>query len=320
MGMSQEAFVERYSGQWRDFEEMLDDIEFGELDRPVDSFPRHYRRICRHLAIGRSRGYSPAVRARLEKMVERGHTILYQRHRRGPVHKMLDYAAGGFARDVRKNKGFLFAALVAFCLPFAVFMGWILYDPEAAVDILGPMQMAQFDAMYGSEGIDRHAEHDLTMFAFYIYNNVGIALRTFGAGIAAGIGSIAIMVFNGVFLGAASGYVTAAGYGDQFWPFVIGHGSFELTAIVFAGMAGLKIGAAPIWPGRRRRLAALRHAAKESVGLICGFTVMLIIAAFIEAFWSPRDFEPMVRYVVGGGLWAFVVGYFVFAGRGRESR
>lgn len=313
--MSQEKFVQKHRKRWREFERMVSRLEDGDLEEGADEFPARYRRICRHLAVARSRGYTPGVRNRLEKLVERGHTILYQRHHQSGVGRIWAYVAGGFARDVRQNWKFLAVAVAMFCIPSLALYGWIVARPEVAAEILGTVQLQELEAMYGSEEISRDVSDDLTMFAFYVNNNVGIALRTFGAGIAFGVGSLAVLIFNGVFIGAAAGYVTTAGLGDQFWPFVIGHASFELTAIVLAGMAGLKIGAAPIWPGRRGRIEALQKAAEESVGIVCGFAVMLLVAAFIEAFWSPRDLEPMIRYLVGGGLWVLVLSYFAFAGR-----
>nr|WP_330178548.1 hypothetical protein [Candidatus Vondammii sp. HM_W22] len=33
--------------------------------------------------------------------------------------------------------------------------------------------------------------------------------------------------------------MTRIGYQDTFWPFISGHGAFELTAIVTCGAAGL---------------------------------------------------------------------------------
>lgn len=321
MGMSQEVFIKRYGPGWRDFEEMLDGLESKRLGRPVDDFPQRYRQVCRQLAIARSRGYSPAVRARLEKMVERGHTILYRRSRKQPARRIWDYAVGGFARDVRSNWRYLVVSTLVLGIPFVVMMLWVALEPDLAAEVLGYQQVAELDAMYdGMSEYERSAADDAMMFAFYIYNNIGIALRTFGSGAFFGIGSLAILLFNGLFLGVASGYVIAAGHGEQFWPFVIGHGAFELTAIVLAGMAGLKIGAAPIWPGRRGRVDALRQAARDSVGIIVGFVVMLVIAAFVEAFWSPREIAASIRYAVGAGLWIVVLSYFSFAGRGRGSR
>jgi hypothetical protein len=54
--------------------------------------------------------------------------------------------------------------------------------------------------------------------------------------------------------------------------------------------------------------------------LVYGFTTMLLIAAFIEAFWSSTTWPPAVaKYAVGAVLWAAVLGYFAFAGRQRGS-
>jgi uncharacterized membrane protein SpoIIM required for sporulation len=315
MGMSQEAFVRRYADGWADFEELLERMESKHLDRPVHEFPRQFRMVCRHLAIARSRGYSLGVQTRLERMVERGHGKFYGA-RPDPWRKVWEYAAGGFARDVRANWKPMLVSLLCFGVPFVALTLWVAMAPDRASEILGLFLLMNLDSMYGpSADLSRGADSDVMMFGFYIYNNVGIALRTFGAGLFFGIGSLFILLFNGVVLGAASGYVTGMGYSDNFWPFVIGHGSFELTAIVLAGGAGLKIGAAPIWPGRHSRLAAIRKAARESLGLILGFSAMLVIAAFIEAFWSPRQTEPIIRYVVGGGLWLFVISYFAFSGK-----
>lgn len=318
MGMSQEAFLRRYQDRWEELEEILDCLERKEYNRPVDSFPERYRKVCNHLAMARSRGYSLAIRTRLEVLVDRCHRALYK-EKKDPWNRIWEYVAFGFAQDVRRDWPYLLAASVLFVVPFVGMLIWLALYPEQGFSVLGFSMVLQLEMMYGGEGLGaREADSDLMMFGFYIFNNVGIALRTFGAGVLAGVGSLLILLFNGFVLGAASGYVTGMGYGENFWSFVIGHGSFELTAIVLAGMAGLKIGSAPVWPGRYGRVEALRRAAKESVGVVLGFSVMLIIAAFIEAFWSPRDIEPMIHYVVGAFLWIFVLAYFAFAGRGRR--
>lgn len=320
MGMSQETFVSRYSQGWLDLEEMLDRLEKRDVDRPTGNFPRDYQRACRHLAMARSRGYSLGVRVRLERIVERGHAVLY-RHRRAPWDQIWEYVAGGFARDVREHWPFLAVASLLFWGSFLGMLGWVLLDPEVATKIAGADQLIMYESMYSETNVlEREAGDDLAMFGFYIFNNVGIALRTFGSGLFFGAGSLFVLVFNGVFFGIVAGHLSNAGYGEQFWPFVIGHGAFELPAIVLSGMVGLKIGAAPLWPGRRRRVEALMEASRESVGIIFGFSVMLLIAAFIEAFWSPRVILGVTnRVVVGAMLWALVCGYFAFAGRGRRG-
>ena len=54
--------------------------------------------------------------------------------------------------------------------------------------------------------------------------------------------------------------------------------------------------------------------------MICGVMVLLLIAAFIEAYWSSTTaVQPWGKYLVGASLWALVIAYLVFAGRSRHA-
>jgi uncharacterized membrane protein SpoIIM required for sporulation len=136
----------------------------------------------------------------------------------------------------------------------------------------------------------------------------------------AGIGTLLVLFFNGLFIGGIAGHLTRLDYVDTFYPFVIGHGSFELTAIVFSGAAGLRLGYALIDPGPFSRLDALRLAGRDVVPMIYGIVFMLVIAAFLEAFWSSSTLLPVsTKYTVGALLWALVLVY-CFSGRRHEPR
>jgi len=72
-----------------------------------------------------------------------------------------------------------------------------------------------------------------------------------------------VLFFNGMFMGSIAGHLTRLDYVDTFYPFVAGHGSFELTAIVFSGAAGLRLGYAILNPGQSSRLDSLRQAGRD---------------------------------------------------------
>jgi uncharacterized membrane protein SpoIIM required for sporulation len=175
--------------------------------------------------------------------------------------------------------------------------------------------------MYQPDGqIVRESDSDLMMFGFYVYNNVGIAFRTFAGGVLFGLGSIFFLVYNGLHFGAVAAYLEQAGLGGTFWPFVVGHAAFELPAIVFAGAAGLRLGLAVIAPGRQSRRRALLAAAARALPLVWGIAFLLLVAAFVEAFWSSTDTLPdAVRFAVGAVLWLAFFGYLAFGGRGWTS-
>jgi uncharacterized membrane protein SpoIIM required for sporulation len=159
----------------------------------------------------------------------------------------------------------------------------------------------------------------ILMFGYYIRNNISIAFRTFAGGILGGVGSIFFLVYNGLVIGTVMGHIRQMGYGGRFFPFVIGHGAFELTAIVLAGAAGLRMGLALLSPGRVSRGQALLLAGRTSLRMLYGAAAMLVLAAFLEAFWSPLSQPAGTKYGVGIILWGYVFSYFLLAGRQRRG-
>src|SRR5690606_32673920 len=116
---------------------------------------------------------------------------------------------------------------------------------------------AQFESMYDPAAehwrLGRESGGDLEMFGYYIANNIGIGFRTFAGGLFAGVGSLLVLVSNGVVFGTVAAHLQGIGHGGPFWRFVVGHAAPELSAIVVAGTAGLRLGLGVVAPGRRSR-------------------------------------------------------------------
>jgi uncharacterized membrane protein SpoIIM required for sporulation len=216
---------------------------------------------------------------------------------------------------------------VAALLLFVPLIGCILLlqvRPELVHTLFGPAQLAQFEKMYdpasASDRLGREDGTDLKMFGFYIFNNVGIGFRTFASGLLAGVGSVVVLIMNGLMIGGIAGHLTAIGYGGPFWRFVAGHSAPELLSIVIAGGAGLQMGMALIAPGRRTRGRALVEAGAIGAKLVLGLFAMLILAAFIEAYWSSIAWMPSeVKFTVGGTLWLAFLLWLWRGGRGRAN-
>lgn len=325
--MRQQQFEARYAGLWQHIEQTLARLEQpGERHNTPPAlsaaeFPDAYRRLCHHLALARQRGYSLDLVEQLNALVLRGHRQLYQ-YRPPLLPRLLYFVREGFPRAVRAQWRWHLASALAFVLSLA--FAWILVatQPDMAYSVLGESTALSLEDMYGNSTLSdgRDSGDDLTMFGYYIYNNIGIAFRTFAGGLAFGIGALFVMVFNGGFFGAAAGHIVHIGASENFFTFVVAHGAPELTAIVLAGGAGLKLGVAVLAPGPLPRLAALRRAASATVPVMYGVFFMLLLAAFIEAFWSPRDLPATLKYTVGGISWVLVALYLFAAGRRREVR
>ncbi len=327
--MRQHSFEVQHEASWRAFETQLRYFEAqsnwkragspGEAEQLVQG----YRMLCSHLSVARSRAYSPALIAELNDLVVRGHNLIYQPPS-GFLRQMLGFVMSGFPELVRMQWRYVVIAALVFLLPALLFVMAMLQDDEVVYSLIGPEQLIQMEAMYnpGAEHFarERGSESDFQMFGFYIWNNISIGFQLYATGLLAGIGSLFYLIFNGLYLGAVTAHLTQIGYGETFYSFVIAHGAFELTAIVLCGAAGLQLGHALLQPGRLPRVQALQRAGRESIGIVMGAFLMLVLAAFVEAFWSAKQWPPFwFKYLVGALCWLAVFAYLGLAGR-RGSR
>ena len=326
--MKQQLFEKRYQDDWQRFEQVLSALEGHQRkslsDEQRAEFAPLYRRMCHLLSLARQRQYSSHLIDRLNGLVLRGHQQLYQR-RSHLLQQALGFVVAGFPAVVRAQWRYVLVAGLLFYAPGAVLCAMSMVFPELIYSAVNPGMLMNMEDMYdpGAEhvGRPREAATDFAMFGFYIQNNISIAFQTFAGGMLFGIGSIFFLVYNSIVFGAVSAHMINVGYQETFFSFVIGHGALELTAIVLAGAAGLKLGYALWAPGRMRRVEALRAAAGVAVQLVYGVILMLLAAAFIEAFWSSSGVMPAgVKFAVGTLLWGLVLVYFLALGRGaRES-
>ena len=320
--MKQSLFENRHHNEWQAFAAELARLERGEVDRDKSQgFAAEYRRLCQHLALARERGYSNHLIDELQQLALRGHQQFY-RHRSPIGGQLIGFVLAGFPRLVREEWRLVSLACLLFFGSLAL-MGVLTYlFPDLVYSLMDPARVNEMESMYDPEARrlgrfgERDSGDDWMMFGFYIMNNIGIAFQTFASGLLFGLGSLFFLLFNGLMIGAVAGYLTQLGYSETFWSFVIGHGAFELTAIALAGAAGLKMGWALLAPGRMPRGEALRLAAIRAIRLLGGAALFLLIAAFIEAYWSSMTFAaPTLKYAVGAGLWLLVIAYLCLAGR-----
>jgi uncharacterized membrane protein SpoIIM required for sporulation len=325
--MRQEQFVARYQHEWQALERWL--ALRGESARRArrqvadnalndEDIPQHYRRLCQQLALARKRGYSPQLVARLQVLMQQGHGLLY---RTPSPHwqRALEFLFADFPQLVRSQARSMWAATALFAVPLLGSFLLVQWYPDFIHLLMDNREIAAMESMYdpSSPHLGRDSGTDWMMFGHYIMNNISIGLRTFASGLLAGVGTVLVLLFNGLTIGAVAGHLQHIGHGAPFWQFVAGHGAFELTAIVIAGGAGLQLGMKLLAPGRRRRIDALVDGGVIGARLCLGVAAMLLVAAFIEAFWSSiAEVPAWGKFIVAGVLWSVVLLWLWRGGRG----
>ncbi|NNJ27296.1 stage II sporulation protein M [Alienimonas chondri] len=333
--MTKRAFLAARRPRWERFHELLDRFDRrslrGRTAAEAAELSRGLRELAADLATVRAHGWGERLDGYLNTLLGKGHTAFYAAPP-SPVAGFVRYLTRGFPRVFRKNGRFFLVAAALFFGPFFASWAAVAAKPELANRILPAEQQAMFDEMYAEDGAldpDGAAEDGRSAFdfgdysqersgmaGFYVQHNVGIALKCFALGVTLGAGTIYVLLQNGLFLGAVFGYAGTSGNGERLYSFAVTHGSFELTAIAVAGGAGLMLGDALLHPGRRSRLGSLMVRGREAIQVAAGAAAMLVIAAGLEAFWSPAPIAPAIKYAVGASLWVAVFAWLLLAGRG----
>jgi uncharacterized membrane protein SpoIIM required for sporulation len=137
-------------------------------------------------------------------------------------------------------------------------------------------------------------------------NNLSVSFTTFGAGITGGLGTIYMIVFNGVLLGVIGTACALAGMSLQLWSFVAPHGVLELPAIFISAGAGLRLASGLLFPGVIPRKESLVRAGREAVQLLLGCIPMLFVAGIIEGFVSPTDLPMKLKFLLAASLFTLL--------------
>jgi uncharacterized membrane protein SpoIIM required for sporulation/uncharacterized RDD family membrane protein YckC len=314
-----ERLVARKSTRWDEFQRLaeraarvgLDGFQAAELP----DFAARYREVAADLARARTYRAPATVVTRLESLVASGHNALYRDERRTGRQVWQFVISECPAGIIQAWRAVLLAGLT-FALPGVA--GYLLLKerPALAEEVLPAVMLERAEAgverQRGGRGYYEAEAQDRPLMASRIMtNNIGVAFSCFAGGAFAGVGSLVLLAFNGLEMGAISGHFGNVGLLGYLWTFVIGHGVLELFAIWVAGAAGFLLGRALIAPGDLTRGEALVLTGRLAMRMIGAVIVLLIIAGLIEGFISAST-EPLAyRLAVSGASLVFLIAYLV---------
>jgi uncharacterized membrane protein SpoIIM required for sporulation len=127
-------------------------------------------------------------------------------------------------------------------------------------------------------------------------HNIQVSVLTLALGMTWGIGTILMLFYNGIALGAISIDYITDGQTRFLMGWLMPHGVIEIPAVLIAGQAGFLLALGLIGWGNRVPMAQrLREVSKDAVTLTFGFAVLLVWAGFVESFLSQYH-EPLIPY------------------------
>jgi len=303
-------WLEKRKPHWSRLEELLERTNnkgFKSLSRfELQELSLLYRQIAADLAALREDRGSVHFARYLNQLLARAHNTIYSAHRASPA-AMVEYFRYAYPRIFRQNLSYCLAAFFIFLGSAIVGVALTYHDPDFKVKILGPQMV---------ETIERHEmwTHSIVGIkpvasSAIMTNNLGVAFMSFAAGITGGIGTIYMMIFNGLLIGVIGTACWFSGMSLQLWSFVAPHGVLELPAIFIAGGAGLRLANGLLFPGFLPRGESVARAGTEAVKLLLGTIPILMIAGVIEAFVSPTGLAVPLKFGMAAALFTLLLAY-----------
>ncbi|MEN6644755.1 MAG: stage II sporulation protein M [Armatimonadia bacterium] len=258
---------------------------------------RLYRVASSDLSLARARRREDLVQY-LNQLVGRAHNRLYAR-RAGRKLQLLEFFGATVPATFRE------------CLPYWLFALGVLIA-GGTIGYVATAQNTDWATIIGGAGLkeamgtflqsnkpagEYFADTARSMghggfSGFLMTNNIQVALLCFALGIGWGVGTLFVLARNALHLGAALGLGAHHGKLLVMLSIVAPHGVVEISAVVIAAAAGLRLGYALINPGDYLRRDALMVAARQAGQLALGTIPMFIFAGLVEGLLSPLSTGP----------------------------
>jgi len=305
-----QKFINEEKPCWKALAAVLDRLEKRpelKLSLPeLEHFHYLYRRASGDLAKIGTFSADPKTRMYLESLVARAYGEIHETrekpHRLAPLHWFFSTFPQTFRKHVRAFWLCLAAMLIG-----SAFGGFLIMADPASKGVLLPFAHLHGDpsdrvAQEESATEDRLAGSKTSFSSYLMTHNTKVSIFTLALGMTWGIGTLIMLFYNGVILGAVALDYVLAGETSFLMGWLLPHGAIEIPAILLAGQSGLVLAGALIgWGQSVSMKRRLRKIGADLVTLIFGAALMLVWAGIIEAFFSQYH-EPVIPYEVKIGF------------------
>lgn len=304
MILNLDKFIETEEPYWRELEGFLERVS-GESGAQLSleeakRFHYLYQRASADLARLNTFAAEDDVKTFLERLVAEAYSDIHETRRRPRRLTPLTWLLTTLPRTFR-------AHVMAFWLATGIMFGGAVFgavlmavDSDARYEIF-PQQFAH---LYQSPSERVKAEESgggaqdgmATFSAQLMKNNISVSIRALAFGMTYGIGTVIMVFYNGVILGAVAQDYVAAGETEFLLGWLLPHGVIEIPAILVGAQAGLVLARAMIGYGQSIPMSDRMRKVAPAVGtLTVAVAIMLVWAGLVEAFISQLH-EPVLPY------------------------
>jgi uncharacterized membrane protein SpoIIM required for sporulation len=307
--MRETQFIEQNKEKWAEFEAML-----KEKKKDPDKLNDLFVQITDDLSYARTFYPNRSVRMYLNGLAQKIFHNIYL-GKRFPKERIKYFWTDEIPQVMWDARKALLLSFCIFLLAFGIGVLSSIINPDFARVILGDsyVEMTLENINDGDPMRVYKESRPMGMTVGIAANNLFVALRTALFGVLASIGTLFIMLYNGIMIGAFQFFFIEQGlFWESFLTIWI-HGTLEVSSIIIAGAAGLVAGSGLLFPGTYTRTRAFQLSMRKGLKIFIGIVPTIVLAAIFEGFFTRYTGVPdPIRGLFILLSLAFVLWYFVW--------
>lgn len=310
--MKETKFIEQNKEKWAEFEDML-----RENRHDPEKLNDLFIQITDDLSYARTFYPNRSVRIYLNTLAQRVFHNVY-RGKRFPAERLRRFWTDELPQLFWEERRALMLSFSLFVLAFSIGVVSSMINPDFARIILGDGYV-DMTIQNIEKGDPMAVYKDGGPFGMSITiagRNLFVAFQTAILGVLASLGSVFILLYNGIMVGVFQYFFVEKGVFWQSFLTIWIHGTLEISTIIVAGTAGLVAGSGLLFPGTYTRGQAFQISMRRGLKIFFGIVPLILLAAFFESFFTRyTDTPAILRGTFILTSLAFVVWYFVWLPR-----
>jgi uncharacterized membrane protein SpoIIM required for sporulation len=307
--MKETRFIEQNKKKWKEFEEL-------SQSRHKDSnlYSKLFIQITDDLSYSRTFYANRSVRVYLNNLAQDIFHKIFSRNRKKQS-ILKDFWMEELPSIMYHHRLELLIAFLILIGSIAIGLLTFNQDPDFANRILGDGYVAMTAENIAKK--DPMAVYKQTppfeMFVQIVLNNLKVDIQTFFSGLLFSVGSVLVLLYNGLMLSAFQFYFVKRGlFWDSFLAVWL-HGTLEISAMVICGAAGIVLGKGVVFPGTYSRTQSFFSAAQRATKIFFSVLPITFTAGIIESFLTRYTNAPdYLRLLLIVASLFFILGYYVY--------
>lgn len=287
--MREASFVKRNKNKWLLFEDVLNNKKQVSPDKLSDL----YIEITDDLSYAKTFYAQSNTVVYLNSIASKAHQQIYKTKKESK-NRLLKFFKTEFPLEFAKYHKQLLIAGITFLFFTIIGAYSAANDGDFVRLILGDdyvnttlENIASGDPMAVYKKMDEG-----NMFLMITLNNIKVAMVAFVFGILFSVGTLFVIMQNGIMLGSFLYFFYDKGLLWESSRTIWIHGTIEISVIIIAGCAGLVLGNGLLFPKTYSRLTSFKYSFKAGLKIMVSTIPFFIVAGFLEGFVTRHTQMP----------------------------